>query len=721
MRQLFIRKGQVEIQEVGAPTVVPGFVLIRTVASCISAGTEMATVESSSEGLFEKARRKPELIKRGLDMLVTQGLARTVKAVRGRQATGIPSGYSLAGRVIEVGRGIDDIKPGQRVAAAGAAYANHAEVVCVPRNLVVPIPDNVSFEHAAAVTLGAVAMQGVRRANPALGECAAVIGLGLLGQITIQLLKASGIRIIGFDIDPVRVSEGKEIGCDMAINAGLTDPIMEALKFSGGPGVDFAIITAATRANAPINQAIDMCRKKGRVVVVGDVGLSIDRSKLYPKELDVLMSTSYGPGRYDPEYEEDGHDYPLGYVRWTENRNMLEFIALLSEGKVDMGPLITATCPLESAADAYEALTIEERRPLLVLLTYPDKPDEDVLRRTITNIADPAPKKEGVLNVGIIGAGNFATSVHLPNLLKMEDRFRIHTVCDIHPPTAFQGASRFNAIKHSSDAQETIKDPEIDIVMIATRHDQHAPLATLACENGKAVFCEKPMGVNRDEVIALVKLLKEKGTPYLVGFNRRFSPAARKIRESTLERNHPLVIVYTVNAGFLPEDHWTHGPAGGGRIVGEGCHMIDLCTYLTGSTLTYLEATSIGDSGKVSHQYFQHDNVQLALTYADGSIAHVTYTAMGAPGHPKERVEVYGGGWVFTIEDYKRLVVEGPKSYVIEYRGPEKGHWEELVEFSNWLRGQAPPPIELASQLETTLATFAAYEQIGFSPRSSQL
>ncbi len=714
MKQLLIRKGQIEIQDVAAPPVRPGFVLIRTVASCISAGTELATVVSSGETLAEKARRKPELIKRGFDMLVTQGFARTLETVRGKLDAGSPSGYSLAGRAIEIGEGIDDIRPDQRVAAAGAAWANHAEVVCVPRNLVVQIPDEVSFEHAASVTLGAIAMQGVRRANPTLGECAAVIGLGLLGQITVQILKASGIRVIGFDLDPVRVTQAKDLGCDMVIHAGMTDPVNEAVRFSGGAGVDFAIVTAATRANTPLNQALDMCRKKGRVVIVGDVGLSIDRNRLYPKELDVLISTSYGPGRYDPDYEEGGQDYPIGYVRWTENRNMQEYLKLVAEGKVKVAPLISATYPLENAADAYEALQQEETRPLLVILTYPDKPPDDVLGRTITHIADPAPKKEGILEVGIIGAGNFAVAVHLPNLFQMQDRFRINTICDIDSQRAMQAAKRFKAIRHSSDSEAVCTDPKIDVVMITTRHDQHAPLATLAAESGKAVFCEKPMGVNRDETLALVKLLKEKETPYLVGFNRRFSPAAREIRRRTVDRNNPLVIVYTVNAGFLPENHWTHGPSGGGRIVGEACHMIDVCTYLTGSTLADLKAGAIRPGG---HQYFAHDNVQLALAYEDGSIAQITYTAMGAPGHPKERVEVHAGGWSYTIDNYKRLIIAGPKEQIIEYRGSEKGHKEELIEFSNWLRGEAGPPIELGSMLETTLATFAAYEQIGIIPK----
>jgi predicted dehydrogenase/threonine dehydrogenase-like Zn-dependent dehydrogenase len=691
---------------------MPGFVLIRTAASCISAGTEMATVTSSGESIVEKARRKPELIKRGIDMVLTRGIKATLETVRGKLDAGSPSGYSLAGEVIEAGAGIDDIKPGQRVAAAGAAYANHAEVVCVPRNLVVPIPEGVTYEHAAAVTLGAISMQGVRRAVPTFGESAAIIGLGLLGQITVQILKAAGARVIGFDLDPVRVSEAKGVGCDMAINAGTTDPVMEAHKFSGGPGVDFVIITAATSAHGPINQAMDMCRKKGRVVIVGDVGLSMDRNKLYAKELDVLISTSYGPGRYDQSYEEYGNDYPIGYVRWTENRNMQEFLRLIAEKKIDLSPLISNSYPLEGAARAYEALADEENRPLLVVLTYPEEARADVLQRTITIDKNPAPKKEGILNVGIIGAGNFATAVHLPNLQKLEDRYTIHTICDIHSPTALSAATRFKSIKHSSDAEEICKDPEIDVVFITTRHDQHAPLTRLAAGNGKAVFCEKPMGVTREETLALAKLLKETETPYLVGFNRRFSPAAQKIRELTEDRNHPILINYTVNAGFLDGEHWAHGAAGGGRIVGEGCHMIDVCSFLTGSTLADLKANAIkpGD-----HRYYQHDNVQMSLTYEDGSVAQITYTALGAPQHPKERVEVYAGGWVFTIDDYKRLVILGPASKVIDYKATEKCHLEELISFSKWMRGEAGPPIELACMLETTLATFAAYEQIGFS------
>jgi len=710
MKQLLIRKGKVKIVEVPAPPVQPGCVLIRTVASCISAGTEMATVESSGESIVDKAKRKPQLIKRGIDMLLTQGVSKTFDSIKGKLDAGTPTGYSLSGTVIKVGEGIDDLKPGMRVAAAGASYANHAEVVCVPRNLVVPIPENVSFEHAASVTLGAIALQGVRRANPTLGECAAIIGLGLLGQITLQFLKASGIRVIGFDLDPVRVTQAKELGCDMVIHAGTTDTVMEAIKFSGGPGVDFVLITAASRANAPLNQAIEMCRKKGRVVMVGDIGMSIDRNKLYAKELDVLISTSYGPGRYDASYEEDGNDYPLGYVRWTENRNMGEYLDLISEGKINAAALITDTFILEQASGAYEALAQEQNRPLLIVLRYPETPVKDVLNRSIELVRTPSPNKKGVLNVAVIGAGNFVTSVHLPNMMKMEDRFRIHTICDIDPPTAHNVATRFNAVKYSSDADEVCHDPDVDLVMITTRHDKHAPIAKAAAQNGKAIFCEKPMGVTRDETLGLMKVLKETNAPYMVGYNRRFSPAAKAIHEHLDGRKHPILIVYTVNAGYLDGEHWTHGPQGGGRIVGEGCHMIDLCTFFTGSTLADLNATSI-DPG--NHKFFPHDNVQVGLSYEDGSVAHITYTALGAEEHPKERVEVYAGGWVYTIDDYKKLIASGPKDRSVEYRGAEKGHKEELTEFSNWIRGEGPPPIELSSQLETTLATFAVYEQLG--------
>ena len=708
MKQLLIRKGQIEIVEVAAPPVRPGFVLIRTLASCISAGTELATMKSSGESLIDKARQKPELIKRGVDMLIAQGFTRTLDSVRGKLDAGSPSGYSLCGRILEVGDGIDDLKPGMRVAAAGAAYANHAEVVSVPRNLVVPVPDGIADQEAASVTLGAIAMQGVRRAAPTLGESAAVIGLGLLGQIAIQILRANGIRVIGFDLDPIRVLQARESGCDHVLASDQVNPIDETLNFSGGHGVDFVIITAATRSNDPLNEALDMCRKKGRVVIVGDVGMLIDRNRLYPKEIDVLISTSYGPGRYDHSYEEEGRDYPYGYVRWTENRNMEEYLRLVAEGKIHVKSLIDATFPLDRAAEAYQALS-GEGRPLLVVLTYPDKPESVLLDRTIVHVADPSPKKQGVLNAAVIGAGNFATSVHLPNMLGMTDRFRIHTVCDIHGPTALQAATRFNALRHSSDAESVCRNPEIDVILICTRHDQHAPLAALASENGKAVLCEKPMGIARDEVLALAKTLKEKETPYLVGFNRRFSPAAREIQKRIHERNYPLAIVYVVNAGFLPEDHWTHGPEGGGRIVGEACHMIDLCSFLTGSSLTEIKATSIKPG---SHRYFTRDNVQLNLAYEDGSIAHITYIAMGAKEFPKERVEVHAGGWTYVIDDFKKLGIYGPKSEVKEWKAAEKGHAEELVAFSNWLKGISEPPISLASMVETSLATFAVHEQI---------
>lgn len=712
MKQLLIRKGQVEIQDVAAPVVQPGYILIRTLASCISAGTEMATVASSGESVLDKARRKPELIKKGMDMLLTQGVGRTLDTIRGKLDAGSPSGYSLCGRVIDTGAGVDDLQPGMRVAAAGAAYANHAEVVSVPRNLVVRVPENISDDEAASVTLGAIAMQGIRRASPTLGESAAVIGLGLLGQITFQLLKASGIRVIGFDLDVGRVEKARELGIDLAFPSNIVEPVEEAIKFSEGYGVDFAVITAATRQSTPLEQALDMCRKKGRVVIVGDVGLSMSRNKLYPKELDVFISTSYGPGRYDSLYEEGGQDYPIGYVRWTENRNMREYLRLISTGGMKISPLIDATFEFEKASEAYEALNSEEK-PLLVVLNYPDTPTEDVLGRTIGIIKSPAPKKEGVLNVGIIGAGNFATAIHLPNLASMPDRYAIHSICDINPPAALQAATRFNASNHGTSAEEVCANPDIDIVLITTRHDQHAPLSSIAAENGKTVFCEKPMGVNRDETLALARLLKDKDTPYLVGFNRRFSPAVQKIIESIKHRSNPVAVIYTVNAGYLDSDHWTHGVAGGGRIVGEACHMIDVCSAITGSTLKDLNAYSItpGD-----HKYFSHDNVQIGLKYEDGSIAQITYTALGGKDYPKERVEVHAGGTTFVIDDYKSLTISGGSSGHFEWKSGDKGHREELIRFSNYLRGDSPAPIELSSMIETTLATFAVYDQIGIKP-----
>ncbi|HDS31069.1 MAG TPA: oxidoreductase, partial [Firmicutes bacterium] len=708
MKQLFVKKGKVEIIEVPAPVTEPGFVLIRTASSCISAGTELATVNSSGETVADKIRRRPELLKRGIDMLLTQGPGRTLDTIRGKLDSGTPTGYSLSGRVIEVGDGVGDILPGQRVAAAGALYANHAEIVSVPRNLVVRIPDKVSDDDASTVTLGAIAMQGVRRANPTLGESAAVIGLGIIGQITIQILKAAGINVIGFDLSQVRVDETKNLVCDAVFVSGEIDPVTEALKFSGGLGVDFAIITAATRSNEPLNQSLDMCRRKGRVVIVGDVGLAIDRNKLYPKELDVFISTSYGPGRYDPDYEEDGHDYPIGYVRWTENRNMEEYLRLMADGKIKVQPLINKVFPLERAAEAFDALSGDDR-PLMVLLRYPESPARDPVGRTITHISEPVPRKEGVLNVGIIGAGNFATAVHLPNLLHMQDRYRIHTICDMHGPAAVQASTRFKAIKSTSNPDEIFADPDIDLVLISTRHDSHAQLAISAARSGKAVICEKPMGISRDEVLALVKVLKETETPYLVGFNRRFSPAIQIIGEHTTNRNFPLAIVYTVNAGYLPRDHWTHGKQGGGRIVGEACHMIDVCSSLAGSILINLVAMAIrpGD-----HMYFPHDNVQISLSYDDGSIAQITYTSMGSPDCPKERVEVHAGGWSYIVENFRKLHIYGPKPRTFEWKDSEKGHREELVAFSDWMRGQSPPPIELSSMLETTLATFTVYEQI---------
>jgi predicted dehydrogenase/threonine dehydrogenase-like Zn-dependent dehydrogenase len=705
MRQLLIRRGSPIVLDVPPPLVEPGHVLVAVAYSLISAGTELSSLQGSGRSLIRRALDRPEQALKVLDHLRQQGVRRTVGMVQGKLSSATPIGYSCSGTVVQVGAGVTDLQVGDRVACAGAGKANHAEWVIVPRNLVAPVPSTVSLRDAASTTLGAIALQGVRRADLRLGEWAAVIGLGLLGQLTAQLLRAAGIQVLGFDVDPRRVEKARAAGAALAFSTTDVDPRQEVGQLTEGHGVDAAIITAASQSDAVAQQAIELTRARGRVVVVGAVGLGLQRSPFYEKELDFLIARSYGPGRYDSRYEEQGLDYPYAYVRWTENRNMAEYLRLLAERQVDFAALAEAEYSLDEADQAYAALQRAEDRPIAVMLRYPDAPPDTPPSSTRRiDLRAPAPRN-GRLRVALVGSGSFAQGMHLPNLQRLADSYEIRAIVSRTGSSARLIGEQFGAAYVTAEYNEALADPEIDMVLITTRHHLHAEQAIRAARAGKAIFVEKPMAIAKDELERLAEALHETGVPYMVGFNRRFSPAARRARELLAGRKNPLMIIYRVNAGYLPLDHWVHSEQGGGRIVGEACHMFDLFQYLVGpARVVDVGATAIVP--KVEH-LSAADNVAATVRYSDGSVATLFYSAMGAPELGKEYVEIYAGGKVLVIDDYQRLSVHGASAKGWEASTQDKGHLEELRAFAAYARGVCDAPILLDELIDTTRVSLA--------------
>jgi len=702
VKQVLIRGGGVAVEDVPAPAVSARSILVRVEWSCVSVGTESASVRMSALPLYRRALRQPEHARRAIEVARTEGVVRTVKRIRGQLAAGLPTGYSAAGVVVAVGDDVQGFAAGDRVACAGAGIANHAELILVPVNLAVRVPRELGLDAASTVTLGAIAMQGVRRAEPTLGEAVGVIGLGILGQLTAQLLRSAGCRALVTDLDPGRVALAVAHGAEDASG----DFASRCRALTGGFGADAVIVTAATESSEPMHDAAQACRRKGRVVIVGDVGLELRRSDLYEPELDVRMSTSYGPGRYDEVYEVEGRDYPIAYVRWTENRNMTEYVRLLVEGKVRLDALPQERFEIDDAAGAYAALD-RAPKPMLVLLSYPRR--EQAADRTVRLRATPA--RASAVRVGLIGAGAFAQGTHLPNLLKLRDRFEIRAVASRTGSTAKAVAARAEAAYATTDIQELLDDPEIDLVLISTRHDLHAPQALAALRAGKHVFVEKPLAIREDELAEIEAFFsgRENGPVLMTGFNRRFSPAITRAREVLASRTTPLVADYRMNAGYITLDHWVHGPEGGGRNIGEACHVYDVFEALVGGAdVTSVSARGIrGDGTRLA----VNDNFAATVAFADGSVATLTYTALGSREHPKERLEVFADNRVLELDDYKSLSVTGMRGW----RGAtqQKGHEQELVALGDALREGGPWPIPLDEQLRAMRIAFAVEAQLG--------
>ena len=653
-------------------------------------------MDLAKASLVGKAMARPDLVRRVIRNVQREGLKPTIGKVFAKLDTPIPLGYSIAGEILEAGRGVAGHSPGARVACAGATLANHAEINAVPKNLTVPIPDGVDDEDASFVTLGAIALQGVRQAAPTLGERVVVMGLGLIGLLTVQLLKANGCRVLGFDPNPARAALAKELGADFAVSEGLADAVQ---GFTENYGADAVIVTASTKSNEPINQAAEISRLKGRIVVVGLVGMTIDREPFYKRELELKLSMSYGPGRYDPDYEIAGHDYPLPYVRWTEQRNMSSFLELIAGGKITPKALVTHRFPIEHAEEAYQL--IERGEPhLAILLTYSGETANKPILRCMKINGAAVPARGG--GVAFIGLGNYAKGTLLP-VFRKADGIKLTTVVTSTGLSAGHAGEKYGFATIATDAEAALNDASSSMIVIATRHDSHADLVSAALLAGKNVFCEKPLAID-DEGLAKVLAAADGAAGTLtVGFNRRFAPLLVKAKQALEPRSGPLVMIYRVNAGVIPATNWIQRDEGGGRIVGEVCHFVDALTFLCGSLP--IEAQAVKAKG-------HDDAVSILLRFADGSTGTIVYSSLGDPAVSKEYIEVFAQGRVAQLEDFCKLTVTSNGRVSRSVAAQNKGQSALVQAFIAASRGERKAPIALNELSAVTEATFAIEDSL---------
>lgn len=713
MKQLLqnIKTGKATIEDVPVPTPREGQALVKVSASLVSAGTERMVVEFAEKSLIGKARSRPDLVKQVLDKARRDGVVNTMQAAFNRLDQPMALGYSSAGTIIALGKNMSGFKVGQRVACAGGGYAVHAEYNVVPRNLLTPLPKNVDFESAAFTTLGAIALHGFRLAEPQIGENVAVIGLGLLGLLTIQIATAAGCNVLGIDLDPKRIALASSLGLE-AVSRQRAESTSQL--FTANRGFDVVLICADTPSNDPVELAGIIARDRARVVATGAVGLTLPRKIYYEKELSFINSRSYGPGRYDSNYEEDGIDYPLGYVRWTEGRNFQAVVDLMESGKLKVKPLITHRFPIEKAVQAYDVITGKKKENFLgILLTYPDRkrrPEALEGRKEESRIAFPSivNRKSEIVNLGVLGAGLFANSALLPAIKKV-DGIQLVGIASSGGLHAQHTGKKFGFKYATSSDDEIINDPNINTVAILTRHDSHAELVVKALKAGKHVFVEKPLAITPEQLTKIEKSLRSTQYGVLtVGFNRRFAPLAQTLHTQYAVRNTPLHAHYRINAGYLPSNHWTQDPnLGGGRIIGEACHFVDFITFLVGAAPVSVTAHALPDGGKYSE-----DNVSMTFTFPDGSIGVVDYLANGDKSFPKERVEVFCGGMVAVLDDFVSLQITKDGKMKEERGAQDKGWVNEWKAFIKSIREGGEPPIPYEQLIGVTKSTFAAVESL---------
>ncbi len=716
MKQILqnLKSGATNVVEVPSPPVKSGHLRIKTTVSLISAGTERMLVDFGRANYIDKARQQPEKVAQVVRKIGTDGLSATVGTVMAKLDEPQALGYSNVGVVTDVGDGVSGYEVGDRVVSNG----RHAEIVNVPMNLCAKIPDQVSDEMAAFTVVGSIGLQGIRLAQPTLGEAFVVYGLGLIGLLTAQMLKANGCRVLGLDVSSDRVAMARSFGIE-AINLGEgTDPVSAGLSFSGGAGLDGVLVTASAKDDGIMHNAAEMCRKRGRIVLVGVTGLKLNRSDFYEKELSFQVSCSYGPGRYDPLYEDNGQDYPLGFVRWTEQRNFEAVLELMANQAMVTEPLISLRETVDNAPAAYEQVV--NGGVITVILQYPDQIAQDA--RTITNdtvAQEWSGKAAGQPRIAVIGAGNFTKARLLP-ALKGSGAI-LDTICSAQGVSSASGASKFGFIHNTNDLDTVWNRDDIDTVFITTRHNNHGHFVKTAVEHGKNAFVEKPLTLSEIELDEIIALMSEKGASkerpdgprVMVGFNRRFAPLVQQMKTMLSGRTQPVTAIYMANAGDLPPDHWTQDPkVGGGRILGEACHFIDLLAYLVGSPITAVSAVQMGDAPGV---LMTEDKMSITLEFADGSHGTVHYFANGSKSFPKERIEVFSEGRILQMDNFRKLNTSGfagGESMVAKLKalgkGQDKGHETGFLSFVESIRSGKPSPIAFDEIVNATRASFAA-------------
>ena len=697
-----LKTGELEVAEVPVPVVRSGHMLIRTRCSLISSGTERMLVSFAKSGLISKAMQQPDKVRQAIDKIKTDGLIPTIHSIFARLDEPLPLGYCNCGVVLEVGGGVDGFKAGDRVASNGP----HAEIVCVPQNLCVKIPDNVSDEEGAFTVLASIGLQGIRLIKPSFGETIVVFGLGLIGLLCVQMLKSCGCKVIGVDLDRNKLELARKFGAEIVGLPGGAEPVSTAMVYSNNKGVDGVLITASAKQDSIVHQAAQMCRKRGRIVLVGVVDLNLDRADFYEKELSFQVSCSYGPGRYDRNYEEGGQDYPYGFVRWTEQRNFEAVLNSLSSGDLDVNDLISERIPQVHADKAYKMLT-EDTSKMALILTYPaeESKAERVISTPVQYVKSPSIKE---VVAGLIGAGNFAKMILLPVLKPLG--IRLKTVADINGVACSHAARRFGFEQATNDYKEILNDSEINTVFITTRHDLHANMVMRALEAGKNVHVEKPLCLTREDLTRLKQVYENaSGRQLLVGFNRRFSPHAEKIRSLLASRNMPMCMSWLVNSGFISTDAWVQDRSiGGGRIIGEGCHWIDFMRYVVGKPIVSVSATMVGQAQGLP---IREDKTTITVAFSEGSIGTLHYFANGHKSFPKETFELFCDGKVLRLDNFRKLQGFGWGNFrKMNLFSQDKGHKAEFRSFVERIKTGGEPLIGFQEIENVTLATFAAVE-----------